>query len=157
MGKTIEWKTNCQREKLPGDFQVSSLVGGSPSKTACRFFSPNPPSCPPPPPPPGPLRKVTNFSAINSETTTKHGSLHYTPEHCLVSGGFPVFWWKKQHVSNCCNMEIFSGALLNQHLRFFAAAPPRWRGSAARRAAFRPTASTSPASPGPSPTTPQRR
>ena len=25
----------------------------------------------------------------------KQGSLHYTPEHCLVNGGFPVFWWKK--------------------------------------------------------------
>ena len=23
------------------------------------------------------------------------GSLHYTPEHCLVNGGFPLFWWKK--------------------------------------------------------------
>ena len=22
-------------------------------------------------------------------------SLHYTPEHCLVNGGFPLFWWKK--------------------------------------------------------------
>ena len=31
--------------------------------------------------------------------------LHYTPEHCLVNGGFPAFWWRKpcfkrlQHVS----------------------------------------------------------
>ena len=23
------------------------------------------------------------------------GSLHCTPEHCLVNGGFPFFWWKK--------------------------------------------------------------
>ena len=22
-------------------------------------------------------------------------SLHYTPEHCLVNGGVPLFWWKK--------------------------------------------------------------
>ena len=22
-------------------------------------------------------------------------TLHYTPEHCLVHGGFPLFWWKK--------------------------------------------------------------
>ena len=29
----------------------------------------------------------------------KQGSLHYTPEHCLVNDGFPLFWWKK-HVSN---------------------------------------------------------
>ena len=28
-------------------------------------------------------------------TTIKQGSLHYTPEHCLVHGGFPLFWWKK--------------------------------------------------------------
>ena len=25
----------------------------------------------------------------------KQGSLHYTPEHCLVNGGVPLFWWKK--------------------------------------------------------------
>ena len=25
----------------------------------------------------------------------KQGSLHYAPEHCLVNGGFPLFWWKK--------------------------------------------------------------
>ena len=23
------------------------------------------------------------------------GSLHYTPEHCLVNGGFRLFWWQK--------------------------------------------------------------
>ena len=23
------------------------------------------------------------------------GSLLYTPEHCLVNGGFPLCWWKK--------------------------------------------------------------
>ena len=23
------------------------------------------------------------------------GSLHYTPEHCLLNGGCPLFWWKK--------------------------------------------------------------
>ena len=26
---------------------------------------------------------------------TKQGSLQYTPEHCLVNGGFPLSWWKK--------------------------------------------------------------
>ena len=35
------------------------------------------------------------------------GSLHCTPEHCLVNGGVPLFWQKKQHVSNGCKMEIF--------------------------------------------------
>ena len=39
----------------------------------------------------------------------KQGSLHYTPEHCLVDGGFPLFWWKK----TCFNWAkcIFQGAL----------------------------------------------
>ena len=23
------------------------------------------------------------------------GSIHYTPEHCLVNGGFPSCWWKR--------------------------------------------------------------
>ena len=26
----------------------------------------------------------------------KQGSLHFAPEHCLVNGGFPCIWWKKQ-------------------------------------------------------------
>ena len=31
----------------------------------------------------------------------EQGSLHYTPEHCLVNAGLPVFWvLKKQPVSN---------------------------------------------------------
>ena len=25
----------------------------------------------------------------------KQGFFHYTPEHCLINGGFPAFWWKK--------------------------------------------------------------
>ena len=25
----------------------------------------------------------------------RQGSLHYTPEHCLVIGGFSLFWWNK--------------------------------------------------------------
>ena len=37
---------------------------------------------------------------------TKQGSLHYTPEHCLVNGGFPLFWVGKSHVSNGCNMYL---------------------------------------------------
>ena len=28
-------------------------------------------------------------------TLVQQGSLHYTPEHCLVNCGFPLFWWKK--------------------------------------------------------------
>ena len=40
----------------------------------------------------------------------QQGSLHYTPEHCLVNGGLVL---KKHHVSNGCKMEVFSGALCN--------------------------------------------
>ena len=29
------------------------------------------------------------------QRTVQQGSLHYTPEHCLVNGGFPLFRWKK--------------------------------------------------------------
>ena len=28
-------------------------------------------------------------------TSNEQGSLHYTPEHCLVNCGVPLFWWKK--------------------------------------------------------------
>ena len=28
----------------------------------------------------------------------QQGSVHYTPEHCLVNGGFPLFWRKKPSV-----------------------------------------------------------
>ena len=49
------------------------------------------------------------YSALSSEWTSKfsgkqgatvfsehlQGSLHCTPEHCLVNGGVPLFWWKK--------------------------------------------------------------
>ena len=24
----------------------------------------------------------------------EQGSLHFSPEHCRVNGGFPLFWWK---------------------------------------------------------------
>ena len=34
-------------------------------------------------------------------------SLHYTPDHCLVNGGVPLFWWK--------NMFQING----QHVSFF--------------------------------------
>ena len=27
----------------------------------------------------------------------QQGFLHYTPEHCLVNGGFPLFWRKKPY------------------------------------------------------------
>ena len=33
-----------------------------------------------------------------NQHTLQQGSLHSTPEHCLVNGGFPLFWWKKP----CC-------------------------------------------------------
>ena len=30
-----------------------------------------------------------------ARSSDERGSLHYTPEHCLVNGGFPLFWWKE--------------------------------------------------------------
>ena len=47
--------------------------------------------------------------SLNLCCLSPQGSLHYTPEHCLVNGGFPLFWWKKPCFkwAKC----IFSGAL----------------------------------------------
>ena len=59
-------------------------------------------------------------------------SLPYTPEHCLVNGGFPPFWVRKRHVSSGCKMLIFSGApnrLLSSWL-------PKGREPPSRRAAL---------------------
>ena len=39
----------------------------------------------------------------NQNPVLKQGSLHYTPEHCLVNFvncGFPLFWWNKNLFSN---------------------------------------------------------
>ena len=36
----------------------------------------------------------TRISKLET-TELSQGSLHYTPEHCLAKGGFPVFRWKK--------------------------------------------------------------
>ena len=37
----------------------------------------------------------------------KQGSLHYTPEHCLVNGGVPLFISvEKANVSNGCKMYL---------------------------------------------------
>ena len=44
--------------------------------------------------------KMVSTGEAKSNDTFEQGSLHDTPEHCLVNGGFPLFWWKKQHVSN---------------------------------------------------------
>ena len=35
----------------------------------------------------------SNLTAIFKQTNLKQGSLHYTPAHCLVNGGFPLFWY----------------------------------------------------------------
>ena len=53
------------------------------------------------------------------------GSLHYTPEHCLVNGGFPLFWWNKpcfkwakwSPVLTCLDTQVGSqpGAMLKSH------------------------------------------
>ena len=34
------------------------------------------------------------------------GSLHYTPEHCLVNGRFPLFWWKKPCLRSPAEMGV---------------------------------------------------
>ena len=47
----------------------------------------------------------------------QQGSLH-TPEHCLVNGGFPLVWWKKQHVSNGCKMYLLRSAVQPQASTF---------------------------------------
>ena len=64
--------------------------------------------------PPGTSARVERTTAVGGDEKTylfskgkvKQGSLHYTPEHCLVNGGFPLFWWKKQHVSNGQNVSF---------------------------------------------------
>ena len=40
------------------------------------------------------------------------GSLHFSPAHCLVNCGFPLSWWKKQHVSNGCKMYLLRSPVL---------------------------------------------
>ena len=45
--------------------------------------------------------------------------MHYTPEHCLVNGGFSLFWWKKQRVSNGQHVsfeELCPLSFLKHHL-----------------------------------------
>ena len=45
----------------------------------------------------------STFSGFHSENPIKldqkvqvlQGPLHYTPEHCLINGGFPLLWWTK--------------------------------------------------------------
>ena len=65
------------------------------------------------------------------------GSLHYASQHCLVNGGFPLFWWKKQHVSNGCKMYLLRIPVTlptNKTLRYRnrSTAPKSRRTSAAR-------------------------
>ena len=50
----------------------------------------------------------------NQPSLLQQGSLHYTPEHCLVNGGFHLFWWEKQ-CFKWANVRIFSGALYNHN------------------------------------------
>ena len=45
-------------------------------------------------------------SALAYPPAVQQGSLHYTPEHCLVNGGFPLCWCKN-NVSNGCKMYRF--------------------------------------------------
>ena len=38
--------------------------------------------------------EVIQLCGLPPKWATQQGSLHYTPEHCLGNGGFPVLWWK---------------------------------------------------------------
>ena len=51
-------------------------------------------------------RRSALIPGKSAEVTQQQGFLHYTPEQCLVNGGFPLFWWKKQHVSNGQNVSF---------------------------------------------------
>ena len=35
------------------------------------------------------------FAVLPPSCFLNQGSLLYTPEHCLVNGGFPKCWWEK--------------------------------------------------------------
>ena len=48
-------------------------------------------------------QRKLHVSSWFTETIQKQGSLHYTPEHCLVNGGFPG---GKSHVSNGQNVSF---------------------------------------------------
>ena len=39
--------------------------------------------------------KSDPFQSNKLKSNSLQGSLHYTPEHCLVDGGVPLFWLKK--------------------------------------------------------------
>ena len=36
--------------------------------------------------------RITSHTCSKLKGTTE---IHYTPEHCLVNGGVPLFWWKR--------------------------------------------------------------
>ena len=62
----------------------------------------------------------------------EQGSLHYTPEHCLVHGGFSSFWWKKNM------LQMGKMHLLRSSLRTFRLAWSRHHVSVAALARSRP-------------------
>ena len=51
--------------------------------------------------------KETNLFSHLGASKPKQGSLHYTPEHCLVNGVFHLFGVAKSHVSNGCKNCVF--------------------------------------------------
>ena len=67
---------------------------------------------------PEPLKAEALLGLISlqqaQQVPQQQGSLDYTPERCLVNGGFPLFWWKRPCVK--CAKCIFLGALNNQPL-----------------------------------------
>ena len=48
----------------------------------------------------------SNCSKQHSARNLQQGSLHYTPEHCLVNGGFPSFLLERSHDSNGQNVSF---------------------------------------------------
>ena len=47
----------------------------------------------------------------HASTPPQQGSLHYTPEHCLVNGGLPLFWWKSHVFKEPANLQLLFSTL----------------------------------------------
>ena len=61
------------------------------------------------------------FTPKNMQGLLLHGSLHYTPEHCLANGGFPLFSWKKPCFKWLQNVS-FNGPIYRPQLEALEAA-----------------------------------
>ena len=52
------------------------------------------------------LLQAGDLDATPEGIWLEQGSLHYTPEHCLVNGGFNLYFGGKSHVSNGQNVSF---------------------------------------------------